>query len=193
MSDGALGVEMREPGAANGLLTEDASRRGSLDDRRGKPPLAGEIAPSRRIRPDRLSLGPTFRDRPVEASTALRPVRRRETWRQSGEFPQALAGMAEGQAGLELLHQSESVASSMANDHSGSRPNFFASQAKAVRHRREQETGARKTTASGGVCAVPPTERRRKHAVRRELPKTCSGRSSFARSRIYLGHENRTE
>ena len=106
MSDGALGVEMREPGAAKGLLTEDASRRGSLlDDRRGKPPLAGEIAPSRRIRPDRLSLDPTFRDRPVEAS-ALRPVRRRETWRQSGEFPQALAGMAEGQAGLEPLHQS---------------------------------------------------------------------------------------
>jgi hypothetical protein len=144
-------------------LTEDASRRGSFDDRRGKPPLAGEIAPSRRIRPDRLSLDPTFRDRPVEAS-ALRPVRRRETWRQSGEFPQALAGMAEGQAGLEPLHQSEYVAlgiagwippaaSSMANDHSGSRPNFFASQAKAARHRREQETGARKTTALGGVCS----------------------------------------
>jgi hypothetical protein len=107
--------------------------------------------------------------RPLRRS---RPVRRRETWRQSGEFLQALAGMAEGQAGLEPLHQSEYVArgiagwippaaSSMANDHSGSRPNFFASQAKAARHRREQETGGRKTTSSGGVCAVPPTERRR--------------------------------
>ena len=40
-----------------------------------------------------------------------------------------------------------------AADVRGNRPNFFTSQAKAVRHRREQETGARKTTASAGVCS----------------------------------------
>ena len=54
-------------------------------------------------------------------------------------------------------------------------------------------TTAGSKTQRQEVCAVLPAERRRKRAVRRELPKTCSGRSSFARSRIYLGHENRTE
>ena len=71
-----------------------AGRRDSLDDRGGEPTLSHEIPPGRRIGPNSLSLGSAFWW---------------EARRQSCEFAQALADVAEAQAWIEPLHQSEDV------------------------------------------------------------------------------------
>src|SRR5208282_2579547 len=110
MGDNGVTVEMGEPGAAGRPLPQNAGRRGSLDDRVGEPPLSHEIPPGRRIGPNRLSLGPAFGDGPVRVVSAPCPVDWREARRQSSEFAQALADVAEAQAWLEPLHQSKDVA-----------------------------------------------------------------------------------
>ena len=110
MGDNAVTIEMREPGAAGRALPQNAGRRGSLDDRGGEPALSREIPPGQRIGPNSLSLGPSFGDGPVRVISALRLVDWWEARRQSCEFAQALADVAEAQAWLEPLHQSEDVA-----------------------------------------------------------------------------------
>jgi hypothetical protein len=57
-----------------------------------------------------FSLGPAFGDGPVRVILAPCPLDGREARRQSGEFAQALADVAEAQGRLEPLHQSEDVA-----------------------------------------------------------------------------------
>ena len=108
--DNAVTLEMGEPGAAGRPLPQNAGRRGSLDDRVGEPPLSHEIPPGRRMRPNSLSLGRAFGDWPVRVISASCPVDWWEARRQSGEFAQALADVAEAQAWLEPLHQPEDVA-----------------------------------------------------------------------------------
>src|SRR5271166_5503987 len=110
MGDNAVTIEMGEPGAADRPLPQNAGRRGGLDDRRREPALSREIAPGRTIGPHRLSLGPAFGDGSVRVISAPCPVDWREARRQAGEFAQALADVAEGEAWLEPLHQSKDVA-----------------------------------------------------------------------------------
>ena len=110
MGDNAVTIEMGEPGAASRPLPQNAGRRGSLDDRGGEPALSHEIPPGRRIGPNSLSLGPAFGDGPVGDISGPCPLDGWEARRQSGEFAQALADVAEAHAWLEPLHQSEDVA-----------------------------------------------------------------------------------
>ena len=94
MGDNAVTIEMGGLGAAARPLPQNAGRRGGPNDRGGEPSLSREIPPGRRIGPNSLSLGPAF------------------WWkarRQSCEFAQALADVAEAQAWIEPLHQSEDV------------------------------------------------------------------------------------
>ena len=95
MGDNAVTIEMGEPGAAGRPLPQNAGRRGSLDDRGGEPALSREIPPGRRIGPNSLSLGPAFGDGPVRVISAPCPVDWWEARRQSCEFAQALADVAE--------------------------------------------------------------------------------------------------
>src|SRR5208337_232018 len=75
-----------------------------------EPALSHEIPPGRRIGPNSLSLGPAFGDGPIGDISVPSPLDGWEARRQSGEFAQALADVAEAQAGLEPLHQSKDVA-----------------------------------------------------------------------------------
>src|SRR5271166_5986073 len=115
MGDNAVTIAMGEPGAAGRPLPQDAGRRGSLDNRGGEPSLSHEIPPGRRIGPNSLSLGPAFNDGPLQVIPAPCPVDWWEARRQSREFAQALADVAEAQAWLEPLHQPEDVALGVAS------------------------------------------------------------------------------
>src|SRR5271165_4229921 len=110
MGDNAVTIEMGEPGAAARPLPQNAGRRGSPDDRERERALSREIPPGRRIGPNSLSLGPAFGDGPIPDISGPCPVDGWEARRQSCEFAQALADVAEAQAWLEPLHQSEDVA-----------------------------------------------------------------------------------
>jgi hypothetical protein len=88
-------------------LPAERRPRGSLDDRVGEQSLSHEIPPGRRIGPNSLSRGPAFGDGPVRVVSAPCPVDWREARRQSSEFAQALADMAEAQAWLQPLNQCE--------------------------------------------------------------------------------------
>src|SRR5271165_4457236 len=115
MGDNSATIQMGEPGAASRPLPQNAGRRGSLDDRGGEPALSHEIPPGRRIGPNSLSLGPAFGDGPIGDISGPCPLDGWEARRQSGEFAQALADVAEAHAWLEPLHQSEDVAFGVAS------------------------------------------------------------------------------
>src|SRR5271165_4532728 len=110
MGDNSATIQMGEPGAASRPLPQNAGRRGSLDDGGGEPALSHEIPPGRRIGPNSLSVGPAFGDGPIGDISGPCPLDGWEARRQSGEFAQALADVAEAHAWLEPLHQSEDVA-----------------------------------------------------------------------------------
>ena len=105
MRHGAGAIEVGKPGAADGTLPQNASPGCRLNDRCRQPALSFEIAPGRRVRPNRLSLGPAGGDASVRLVSAPCPTGRRKTWRQSGERSQALADISEAKPWLEPLHE----------------------------------------------------------------------------------------
>src|ERR1700723_2743897 len=106
---------MGEPGAADGALPQNAGHGRRLNNRCRQPALSSEIAPGRRVRPNRLSLGPAGGDGSVRLLSAPCPIGQRKTWRQSGKRSQALADMSEAKPWLELSHEPENVALSVAS------------------------------------------------------------------------------
>ena len=111
---GAGAIEVGEPGAADGALPQNTSHGRRLNDRCRQPALSFEIAPGRRVRPNRLSLGPAGGDGSVRLLLAPCPIGRQKTWRQSSERSQTLADMSEAKPWLEPLHEAKDVAFSVA-------------------------------------------------------------------------------
>jgi hypothetical protein len=112
--NGAGVIEMGEPGTADGTLPQNSGHGRRLYGRWRQPALSSEVAPGRRVRPNRPSLGPAGGDGSVRILSAPCPIGRRKTWRQSGERSQALADMSEAKPWLEPLHEAKNVALSVA-------------------------------------------------------------------------------
>ena len=109
MDDEACGIAVGEPGGAAGAFSDDVALRG-----RGQHAVwqsaALEIAPGIRAASQPRAPGPSQSDRDWRAALVARTLGRREIGSNPGQGPQHLSDLAEIEARLEVLDESEDVA-----------------------------------------------------------------------------------